>query len=32
VVPSVRTYRYIESPNGVYLVDPQQRTVIEEIE
>jgi hypothetical protein len=32
VVPTVRTYRYIESPRGIYLIDPQQRTVIEEID
>ena len=32
IVPSVRTYRYVPSPNGVYLVDPAQRTVIEEID
>jgi hypothetical protein len=31
-VPTVRTYRYIEAPRGIYLVDPQRRTVIEEIE
>jgi hypothetical protein len=32
VVPSVRSYRYVDTPSGVYLVDPQQRTVIEEIQ
>jgi hypothetical protein len=32
VVPSVRTYRYVPSPKGVYVVDPAQRTVIEEID
>ena len=32
VVPSVRTYRYVPSPNGVYLVDPAERMVIEEID
>jgi hypothetical protein len=32
VVPSVRSYRYVPSPNGVYLVDPGTHTVIEEID
>lgn len=31
-VPTVRTYRYIDGPSGVYLVDPTERTVIEEID
>jgi len=31
-VPTVKTYRYITSPRGVYLVDPQRRVVIEEID
>ena len=31
-VPTVREYRYIDSPRGVYIVDPSARTVIEEID
>jgi hypothetical protein len=31
-VPTVKTYRYVTSPRGVYLVDPQRRVVIEEID
>jgi hypothetical protein len=31
-VPTVKTYRYITSPRGVYVVDPQRRVVIEEID
>jgi hypothetical protein len=31
VVPEVRSYRYIERGNDVYLVDPDSRRVIEEI-
>jgi hypothetical protein len=31
-VPTVKTYRYITSPRGVYLVDPERRVVIEEID
>jgi len=31
-VPTVKTYRYITSPRGLYLVDPERRVVIEEID
>jgi hypothetical protein len=31
-VPTVKTYRYITSPRGVYVVDPARRTIIEEID
>jgi hypothetical protein len=31
-VPTVKTYRYITSPRGIYVVDPQRRVVIEEID
>jgi hypothetical protein len=31
-VPAVRSYRYYSSDRGLYLVDPSDRTVIEEID
>jgi hypothetical protein len=31
-VPEIRSYRYIQGDRGVYIVDPQSRRVIEDIE
>jgi hypothetical protein len=31
-VPSLREYRYIERDNRTYVIEPRERTIIEEID